>query len=182
MKKNWYIIFLSIITIGLGVVAFLTSQKLRQTTPVAPTVPQVSPKAAEPACTLTFTVAVATPTPTTPGPSPTPTPTPEPSPTPTNTPAPTATPAPVGCNNSCSNDGGCQSGLVCSAGFCRNPSCTSQSSCNCPQPTATPGTTVQSTPTGIPTPKVPVAGSGPSVMGVSVIAGGLLLILLGLAF
>ena len=46
-------------------------------------------------------------------------------------------------------------------------------------PTPPPGTTL--TPTPIPTPKVPIAGV-PSVLGASVIVGGVLLLLLGLVF
>jgi len=90
LKKYWYMPFVLILTTGLGVMVFLTSQKLTTAKPVAPTVPQEVPEAAVPACTLTFTLAVPTPTPTpTPGPTATPTPTPTPSPTATPTPTPT---------------------------------------------------------------------------------------------
>lgn len=157
LKKYWYLLFVAVITTGLGVVTFLTSQKLTQTKPVAPTVPQEKPKAVEPACRLTFSVLQPTATPTpTPGPTATPTPTPDPTatPTPTPTPGPTATPTPPPIGG--------------------------------PQPTATPtlaqGETPPPTPTPQPTPKVPVAGSGPSVLGATTIAGGILLLLLGLLF
>lgn len=85
----------TIITVGIGVVAYLTSTKLEQRQPVAPTVPQVTPKATDINCKLVFTLGTDTPTPTptaTPGPSPTPTPT---TPGPTSTPTPTATPGPT---------------------------------------------------------------------------------------
>ncbi|MDO8451906.1 MAG: hypothetical protein Q7S76_03490 [bacterium] len=157
LKRYWYILFLLLITLGLGVVTFLTSQKLQQPAPVAPTVPQITPKAAEPVCTLTFGIAIATPTPTpTAAVSQTPTPTNTPSPTPTNTPIPTATPSPIPTNT---------------------PVATAT-----PAPTSQAALLPQATPTTAQTPQVPVAGSGPSVLGISVIAGGLLLILLGLAF
>lgn len=174
IKQYWYILFILIFTVGLGVMVLLTSQKLTTTQPVAPTVPQATPKAAEPACTLTFTIATSTPTPT-PTPGPTATPTPTPTPGPTATPTPTPTPR-VGCNNNCSVNADCASGLTCVNGACRNPSCTEETDCQCAVAAApTP------TPTAAPTPKIPVAGTGPSVLGVSVIGGGLLLLLLGLA-
>ncbi|MBI2404988.1 hypothetical protein HYV22_02310 [Candidatus Gottesmanbacteria bacterium] len=149
MKKGWLISIATLITLGLGAVIFLTVQKLQQTTPVAPTVPQVTPKAAVPACTLTFAIA-AEPTPTpTPGITGTPTPTSTPGPTSTPTPTPTSTPTP-------------------------GPTGT---------PTPTPIAAVLTpTPTTPPTPQVPVAGTGPSVLGASVIVGGFLLLLLGLVF
>ncbi len=64
-------------------------------------------------------------------------PTPTPSPTPTNTPTPTPTPL-ASCNASCSQNSNCQSGLICNNGACVNPACTSQSNCQCPQPTTPP--------------------------------------------
>lgn len=143
LKKYWYLFLVAFITIGLGVVTFLTSQQLKREEPVAPSVPQEQPEAAVPACKKTLTFAVSTPTPTPTGeltPTPTSTPTNTPTPTPTSTPGPTATPTPTPLPGA-------------------------------PTPTPTPAT-----------PKVPVAGSGPSVLGATVIAGGLLLLLLGLAF
>ena len=106
IKKYWYFTLITIFTIGLGVVTFLTSQQLTKTTPVAPNVPQVTPKASEPACTLTFNLA-----------------------TPTTT--VTVTPVPKGCNDSCSVNADCTDGRVCSGGNCRNSSCTDQSDCTC---------------------------------------------------
>ena len=86
----------------------------------------------------------------------------------TNTPTPTPKPvAFVGCNSACTINTDCSSGLVCIDSFCRNPSCSDKTTCACD--------VVQATP------KTPIAGSGPSVLGASVIAGGFLLVLLGLA-
>jgi len=154
LKKYWYLLLLTGITAGIAVVTLLTSQKLKETGPVAPTVPQVTPKAAEPACTLRFALNQPTATPT-PTPSATPTPTatstPEPTPTPTSTPTPTATPTQTA------------------------PATPT------PTPTAVIAYGPTPTPSPIPTPKLPVAGSGPSVLGASAIAGGILLLLLGLA-
>lgn len=100
-KKYWYLVIVALITGGLGVVTFLTSQQLKKEQPVAPSVPQEQPEAAKPSnCKITLTFAVSTPTPTsTPTPSATPTPTATPgptaTPTPTETPGPTATPIPT---------------------------------------------------------------------------------------
>ncbi|MEK7591978.1 MAG: hypothetical protein AAB508_01135 [Patescibacteria group bacterium] len=75
LKKILNVLFTLLFVGGMGAVIFLTTQKLEQKSSVAPTVPQVTPKAAEPACTLTFALATPTPTPTG---SPTTTPTPTP--------------------------------------------------------------------------------------------------------
>lgn len=96
----------TIITMGIGVVAYLTSTKLEQQGPVAPTVPQVTPKASDVNCKLIFSLGVdntPTPTPTvpvtgTPTSTPTSTPTQTPGPTHTPTPSPTVTPTPVANN------------------------------------------------------------------------------------
>lgn len=71
-----------------------------------------------------------------PTPTPTISPTATPTPTPTNTPTPgpTATPIQVSCNNSCNQNSDCMSGLICTGGSCRNPSCSTQSNCQCPPP------------------------------------------------
>lgn len=99
LKKYWYLMLVTIITAGIGIVAYLTSIKLEQPTPVAPTVPQVTPKATDADCKLVFTITPDnTPTPTvtlTPSPTPTGTPGPTATPTPTATPGPTATPTPT---------------------------------------------------------------------------------------
>lgn len=38
----------------------------------------------------------------------------------------------VGCGGSCTTSANCNGGLTCSSGVCRNPECTSESSCSCP--------------------------------------------------
>ena len=181
-KKHWYLVVVSLFTVGLGVLVYITSQQLSTTSQVAPNVPQAQPKAAAPACELAFNIAANTGTPT---PTPTPTSTPTPTPTPTGTPTPTptpnqivyvnptATPTPArlaSCNASCTVNTDCGNGLVCVNGSCRNPACTDQTSCTC-QLAAAPQ----------PTPKIPVSGTGPTVLGASVIGTGLLILLLGLA-
>lgn len=238
LKKYWYLMLVTIITIGIGVVAYLTSTKLEQTTPVAPTVPQVTPKATDINCKLVFSIGVDnTPTPTpTPPQTGTPTPTPTPPP-PTSTPTPTPTPVAGNTNPVCvdltvepatgtvpytvtltcvgrDNDGDITAAeftmpdgstklveqnvgspgsitttyTVTTSGAysfsCRvrdnNNVWISSDDCRVSTgPTPPPGTTA--TPTPIPTPKVPVAGV-PSVLGASVVAGGILLLLLGLVF
>jgi hypothetical protein len=75
----------------------------------------------------------------------------------------------AGCNKSCTLNTDCASGLVCIGGTCRNPSCTAQTNCTCVIAQAQP------------TPKIPVSGSGLSILGASIIGGGLLILLLGLA-
>lgn len=185
LKKHWYLVIIALLTIGLAVVVIVTSGKLSQTKEVAPTVPQEEPEAAVVACTLAFNINVTetltptptpTPTPTltnTPTSTPTPVPTSTPTPTPEqivyNTPTPTPEPPPAACNTSCTLNTDCTNGLVCIGGACRNPSCTSQADCVCVVAQAQP------------TPKVPVSGSGTSVLGASIIAGGLLILLLGFA-
>lgn len=111
-----------------------------------------------------------TPTPSnTPTRTPTQTPTPSNTPTgtltPTMTPSPTNTPAPGACNTTCSSNSDCMNSYICSAGHCRNPQCTEQPNCAC---------------YFVPTPKVPVTGTGTTIVGVAVVAGGIILLLLGL--
>ncbi len=152
-KKYWYLVVVALITVGLAVVTFLTSQQLKREEPIAPSVPQAKPRAVENQCRIELTFAVSTPTPTPTGeatPTPTGTPADTPTPTPTGTPGPTATPTPTGTSGPTST----------------------------PTPTLPPGAPT-ATPTPA-TPQVPVAGSGPSVLGASIIAGGILLLLLGL--
>lgn len=164
LKKYWYLLLVALVTVGLGAVAYLTSVKLKEKKPVAPTVPQATPKAVAPACRLTF--AMATPTPTTTG-TPAPTPTPTPTPTSEVTPTPTNTPTPTPTETS-------------------GPTATPTPTQYTEQPTPTPTQQLTygptPTPTPIPTPRVPVAGIGPSVLGAAAIAGGFLLLLLGLVF
>ena len=86
----------------------------------------------------------------------------------TNTPTPTPTPVvQVGCNSACTVNTDCSSGLVCIDSACRNPSCSEKTTCQCE--------------VAAPTPQTPVAGTGPTVLGASIVAGGFLLVLLGLA-
>jgi hypothetical protein len=73
------------------------------------------------------------------------------------------------CNNSCTLNTDCTSGLVCIGGMCLNPSCTSQTNCVCPLAAAQP------------TPKIPVSGSGFPILGAWIVGSGLLILLLGLA-
>ena len=47
---------------------------------------------------------------------------------------PEAPPPPASCNNSCTQDADCETGLVCSSGSCRNSECTAETSCVCPAP------------------------------------------------
>jgi hypothetical protein len=92
--------------------------------------------------------------------------------TPTGTPSVTLTPTPTPnlsiCNSGCTVNADCAGGLVCIEGFCRNASCTEKTSCQCETTT--------------PTPQTPIAGTGPSILGASVIGIGALLLLFGLAF
>ncbi len=231
----------TIITVGIGVVAYLTSTKLEQQSPVAPTVPQVTPKASDINCKLVFSIGVEnTPTPT-PTVTPTGTPGPTSTPTPTGTPGPTSTPTPTPVANNTNPVcvdltvepatgtvpytvtltcvGRDADGDITAAEFtmpdgstklveenvgspgsltttytvttsgaysfsCRvrdnNNVWIASDDCRVATgPTPPPGTTA--TPTPIPTPKIPVAGV-PSVLGASVVAGGVLLLLLGLVF
>jgi hypothetical protein len=87
------------------------------------------------ACT-TLNFSLTTPTATsTSGPTVTPTitATPTVTPTATATAGATGTPTPTlaSCNNSCDATSDCRSGLTCSEGVCRNPSCVDRSNCTC---------------------------------------------------
>lgn len=243
-KKYWYLLIVTIITIGIGVVAYLTSTKLEQQTSVAPNVPQVTPKASNnPDCKLVFSLTINTPTPTPTGVQNTPTPTPTgvqntPTPTPTgvqNTPTPTSVSHRPECTNltlspstgtipyttTLTCTGTIVGGDITAAEFtlpdgttklveknvgnpgsisfdytvgqsgslsfsCRvrdnnfNFSSVTDACRKAIGPTPTGGPTA--TPSPIPTPKIPVAGTGPSVLGAATVAGGLLLLLFGLAF
>jgi hypothetical protein len=151
LKKYWHVILLTLVTAGLGVIIFLTTQKLQQTEPVAPTVPQATPEAAAPACTLTFSIGQET------------TGTPTPTPTATPTPGATSTPTPTS--------------------SAENTPTPTQSVFASPTPTSgTAAFAPTATPSPLPTPNVPVAGTGPSILGAAVVAGGFLLLLLGLVF
>lgn len=244
-RKYWYLLFVAVITAGLGVVTFLTSQRLQQATPVAPTVPQAKPKAVTLACTKTLTIALPSPT-ATPSATPTPTPTSAPNTLPECsglTVSPSSGTPPLSVTLTCS--GIDRDGDITAAEFtfgdgttklveknvgspgslsttysystegsfgasCRvrdnNIAWASSDACkksvtvegktitynqpgvrtyeptNTPTPTLAPGETPLPTPTPQPTPKVPVAGSGPGVLGATTIAGGIILLLLGLLF
>lgn len=277
LKRYWYYLIITVVTLGLGVVTFLTTQKLTQTKPVAPTVPQEKPKAVAPECRLTFSVVQPTATPTsTPGPTATPTPTPTPNPASNTVPectglsvSPGSGTVPLTIVATCS--GLDYDGDITAADFdfgdgntkkveknvgspgsesasytfdeegtydvsckvqdtngaysstpdackksvtAREPAVADESPSGGTQvrvPTATPTPKPSATPTPYPitdsplqesspvptlvptatptlppvegpTPKVPVAGSGPGVLGVATIAGGFLLLLLGLVF
>lgn len=85
LKKYWYLLLVTVLTVVIGVVAYLTSTKLQTQQSVAPTVPQATPKASGTnSCQLVFAITPNTPTPSPTGPADTPTP------SPTN--GPTATP------------------------------------------------------------------------------------------
>ena len=121
--------------------------------------PAAVPTAAPAACqTLAFTIAT-------------------PSPTPSTSASPTPSPVPQ-CGTTCSTNSDCPSSMVCYVGVCRNPSCTTDSSCLCATGTPTPSPTVTATSTPIaqvttstPTPELPQAGvSAPTIMGVLVSA------------
>ncbi|MFZ2025440.1 MAG: hypothetical protein WAV51_04100 [Microgenomates group bacterium] len=136
----------------------------------------------------------------TPIPTSTPTNTPGPTETPTETPIPTSTPAPGMCDASCDIDSNCNSGLSCvtTTGVkrCRTASCPDNADCSCsqitpttysvngiPVPTRVSLITVNTTitPTNQPTPKIPVAGVGPGLIGSITAIGSVLLLLIGLA-
>ena|SRR3989344_8049800 len=118
LKKNWAFLGIGLVSLLLGVLAVLTAVRLREEKPVAPTAPQSKPRAVEgspvPECTISFTISLASPSPT-------------PSPTP-----------PAECNSTCVIDGDCPNALICSGGFCRNPSCATETNCLCPTPTPSP--------------------------------------------
>lgn len=135
LRQNLPVIGLTALTVFLAFLAIFTTIKLKNLRPVvAPTVPQATPQAAEPACKLSFTVTGPTPTPT-------PTPTASPTPTPTGTPGPTATPTPtpssnIACWSSCDNNAQCGDGRTCKdfgggTKRCVNPRCDSESDCVC---------------------------------------------------
>lgn len=86
----------------------------------------------------------------------------------TSTPTSTATANPSGepnsCGGTCGSNSNCKSGFVCSGGYCRNSSCTSEADCVCNTTTAPSSQ-----------PSLPEAGTSlPSILGLSM--GGILLI------
>lgn len=141
IKKYWYLLAVATITLGLGVVTFLTSQKLQNTGPIAPNVPQDTPKASTKACTFTFSL------PSSPSLSPTQ--------TPTKTIAPTPTPNSQ-CGAACTTNAQCPLEHACSSGKCRLEVCLRQGilcdSSKCAVlPTSSPTETKAPTPTRTPT-------------------------------
>ena len=184
LKKYWYFIIITLVTAGLGAMTFITSQQLTKKTPVAPNVAQEKPKAAVAACTLTIVLATTgSPTPTltgSPSPTPTSTPTGTLTSTPTNTPTPTAITSQalrlhqrqylyLAVTTARTVNADCRSGLVCDGGPAAMKA-VRKTNCSCD---------VAAMP---PYAKTPVAGTGPSILGASVIGVAFLLILLGLAF
>jgi uncharacterized repeat protein (TIGR01451 family) len=100
----------------------------------------------------------ATSTPTmTPTSTPTSTPTGSPSATPTETPIPSGTPN--YCGGTCGSNYNCQGGLFCYQGSCRNPSCPSEISCNCPSEGTPPPVLGRTAP-----PSLPETGGGLEVI------------------
>jgi uncharacterized repeat protein (TIGR01451 family) len=87
----------------------------------------------------------------------------------------TPTPTPASCNNTCSVDSDCKSGLDCVSGKCKNPSCTSETDCVCATPApATPTPTSAPITQATPEPSLPDAGiPTPTLVGLA--AGSLLL-------
>jgi hypothetical protein len=180
------ILTFTVILAGVAIFTALRLYQLRQQ-PVAPNVPSSIPMAQEVApetCALTFTISSGSPTPTPTG-TPIETPTPTPTTTPDGSPTPTPAATPNSCNGTCGSNYNCGSGLFCSSGFCRNPSCPTETDCVCgtATPTATPVRTGTVASTPIPTaPTLPESGTGwPTIlgmgMGILIIAGSLLLAL-----
>ena len=167
------IIIATVILAGVAVFTAVRLYQLRQEA-VAPTAPTSKPKAQEApiSCRALSFVLGATSTPT-----PTPTGSPTATPTSTATPTPTATPTnppgePNSCGGTCGSNYNCQSGLFCYSGFCRNPSCPTQTSCSCPGGTSTPRVTATPAPTQA---SLPDAGTSlPTIFGIGI--GTLLLI------
>lgn len=166
------IIVATVILAGIAIFTAYRLYELRQQS-VAPNAPSSNPKAdtiSSPtsACNLSFTLSSATATPTATGsatPTPTGTGTATPTPTGTGSATPTPTGEPNSCGGTCGSNINCGNGLYCYNGYCRNPSCPSDTDCNCgastPTPTSTATTTTYSS-TTTPTPTeaaLPVSGT-----------------------
>lgn len=94
--------------------------------------------------------------------------TPTPTATSTATASPTETPNPSGtpnsCGGTCGSNSNCSSGLYCYNGYCRNPSCSSETDCSCPGGSSSSTSTPTSTSASL-----PVSGTNwPTVTGVGV--------------
>ena len=93
--------------------------------------------------------------------------------------------------------------MICHNNACRNEQYPDQTDCRPPAPTETPTQTPSPTPipgaptntpvpteaiaqgptpTDVPTPEIPVAGTGPTILGMGALVAGFLLLILGLAF
>lgn len=86
-----------------------------------------------------------------------------------STPAPTASATPNWCNGTCGSNYNCQGGLFCYNGYCRNPNCTSDTSCGCgiiatPTPTAPPVVLGATAP-----PVLPKTGADPLTIAVGLV-------------
>lgn len=167
------IILVTLILAGVAVFTAIRLYQLRQTS-VSPIAPSSQPKAQETtppaaACSLSFTLTVSTSSP-----SPSSTPAETPSSTPSSTPGETPTTpgaTPNSCGGTCGSNFNCESNLVCYQGSCRNPECTSSTSCVCGgTSTSTPAPSLPQSGTDWPT----IAGAG---IGILVIIGSLLLAL-----
>lgn len=171
------ILLATLVLAGVAVFTAVRLYDLRNQS-VAPNVPSSIPHAQEVStCSLSFSLTTSTSTPTE---TPTTTPTPTGSSTPTETPTPTGTPN--SCNGTCGSNFNCQGGLMCYQGFCRNPSCTTDSSCGCggtSTPTSTPTGTSTPTPTqpALPNTGVDWPTIGGFGVGIFVIIGSMLLAL-----
>jgi hypothetical protein len=174
--SSFVILFATVILAGVAIFTAVRLYQLRQQA-VAPNVPTSKPKAADNAssCLLTFTISVSST-------SPSPTATSSSQPTPTATAVATVTPTPTStggtpnnCGGTCGSNANCNSALICYSGFCRNPSCTSDTDCVCGTTAPTP------TKTAAPTeePSLPDAGvSTPTLFG---FGAGIILLIVSLA-
>lgn len=129
-------------------------------------------------CNLNFTITIS--------PTATATATATPTTTPTTTPTPTTTSGGTNsCGGTCGSNSNCNSDLICSNGYCRNPSCTGETDCICAaSPTTTATATAKSAtskPTATATPAaLPQSGTDwPTMLGIGIgiltIVGSLLL-------
>ncbi|HAV15059.1 MAG TPA: hypothetical protein DCX25_01900 [Candidatus Pacebacteria bacterium] len=96
-------------------------------------------------------------------------------------------PTTVGCNNSCSADTDCASGLFCSkatgstSGVCRNNACVNKTNCTCDvvTSTSTPTTIVKASPTPTSVPEAPLPEAGSTGQSILLFLGGTTMTVLG---